>query len=64
MKLTTSLLAIVLAALLGIACLPGYAQLVSGNLTGTVYDATGATVPSATVVAHNDATGRGRIPHH
>ena len=57
MKLTTSLLAIVLAALLGIACLPGYAQLVSGNLTGTVYDATGATVPSATVVAHNDATG-------
>jgi hypothetical protein len=57
MKLTTRLLAVALAALLGIACLPGFAQLVSGNLTGTVYDASGATVPNATVVAHHDATG-------
>ena len=57
MKLRISMLAVALAALLGIACLPGYAQLVSGNLTGTVYDASGATVPNATVVAHNDATG-------
>jgi hypothetical protein len=46
-----------LAALLGIACLPGFAQLVSGNLTGTVYDASGAAVPKASVVAHNVATG-------
>jgi hypothetical protein len=45
------------SALLGLACLPGYAQLVSGNLTGTVYDASGATVPNATLVAYNDATG-------
>jgi hypothetical protein len=57
LKLRISLRASALAALLGIACLPGFAQLVSGNLTGTVYDASGATVPNATVVAHHDATG-------
>ena len=44
-------------AVLGIACLPASAQLVSGNLSGTVYDVSGATVPNATVIAHNDATG-------
>ena len=33
------------------------AQTISGNLTGTVYDASGATVPNASVVASNDATG-------
>lgn len=57
MKLTTSLVTGALVAFLGIGCLPGFAQLVSGNLNGTVYDASGATVPNATVVAHNDATG-------
>jgi hypothetical protein len=57
MKLTTSLSAVALAVLLAFASLPGFAQLVSGNITGTVYDASGATVPNATVVAHNDATG-------
>ena len=46
-----------LAALLGILCLPGFGQMVSGNLTGTVYDASGAAVPNAGVVAHNVATG-------
>jgi len=46
-----------LAVLLGAGCLTGFAQLVSGNLTGTVYDASGAAVPKATVVAHNVATG-------
>ena len=46
-----------LAALLGLACVPASAQLVSGNLTGNVLDATGASVPNATVIAHNDATG-------
>jgi hypothetical protein len=39
------------------ACLGGYAQTVSGDLTGTIYDATGATVPDATVMVKNDATG-------
>ena len=32
-----------LLAVLGIACLPASAQLVSGNLSGTVYDVSGAT---------------------
>ncbi|MFL6354344.1 MAG: TonB-dependent receptor domain-containing protein [Bryobacteraceae bacterium] len=37
--------------------LPILGQLTSGNLTGTVYDPTGATVPGAPIVAHNNATG-------
>ncbi|MBV8068999.1 MAG: TonB-dependent receptor [Acidobacteriaceae bacterium] len=37
--------------------LPVCGQLTSGNLAGTVYDPAGATVPGATVTAHNDATG-------
>src|SRR5580658_6585719 len=58
MKSRNGLLLIVIAVtLLGIATVTGFAQLVSGNLTGTVYDASGAIVPGATVVAHNDATG-------
>src|ERR1700733_4445329 len=44
-------------AVLSIACLPAGAQLVSGNLSGTVYDVSGAIVADATVIAHNDATG-------
>ena len=34
-----------------------WAQATSGDLTGTVFDATGAVIPNATVVANNDATG-------
>ncbi|HLJ49566.1 MAG TPA: TonB-dependent receptor [Bryobacteraceae bacterium] len=34
-----------------------YAQAVSGDLTGTVFDSTGAGIPNAMVVASNDATG-------
>ncbi len=34
-----------------------FGQLTSGNITGTVYDPAGATVPGAAVVAHNIATG-------
>ncbi len=34
-----------------------YAQANSGDLTGTVYDSTGAAIPTATVVATNDETG-------
>lgn len=37
--------------------LPIFAQVTSGNITGTIYDQTGATIPGATIVAHNTATG-------
>ncbi|MGA8025814.1 MAG: carboxypeptidase-like regulatory domain-containing protein, partial [Bryobacteraceae bacterium] len=36
---------------------PLFAQLTSGNITGTVYDPTGATVSEAAVIAHNTETG-------
>ena len=39
------------------ACLGSFAQSVSGDLAGTIYDASGATIPSATITAKNDATG-------
>lgn len=39
------------------ACLGSFAQSISGDLSGTIYDASGATVPNATVVGKNDATG-------
>jgi len=34
-----------------------YAQLTSGNITGTIYDQTGATIPNTTVTVRNTATG-------
>jgi len=49
-------LRLVLMALL-VACVSSFAQVVSGDLTGTIYDPTGAAVPGATVAAKNDATG-------
>src|ERR1022692_4717067 len=39
------------------ACVCGFAQAVSGDLAGTIYDASGAAVPNATVAAKNDGTG-------
>ena len=47
----------VLLAALFIWNLPLLAQLTSGNITGTIYDPTGATVPGVRIVAHNTATG-------
>jgi LPXTG-motif cell wall-anchored protein len=35
----------------------GLAQAISGDLTGTVFDSSGAAIPGATVVATHDATG-------
>jgi Carboxypeptidase regulatory-like domain/TonB dependent receptor-like, beta-barrel len=55
MRLRNCLL-LVLIALLS-AGISMFAQVVSGDLTGTVFDATGATVPGASVTAKNDATG-------
>src|ERR1017187_7647783 len=39
------------------ACLGSFAQSVSGDLAGTIYDASGATIPNATITAKNDSTG-------
>src|SRR5215472_2463160 len=50
-----TLLAAFLLILAGPALLN--AQAVSGELTGTVYDATGASIPNATVTATNTETG-------
>lgn len=48
--------ALVLFAAVLLASLPVFAQLTSGNLTGTVYDPTGAIIPNATVTVKNNAT--------
>jgi hypothetical protein len=56
MRLTNvRLLGLILIALA--ACLGSFAQSISGDLSGTIYDETGAVVPNATVIAKNDATG-------
>src|ERR1700689_1986474 len=44
-------------ALLSLLCAAALAQTISGDLTGTVFDASGAIVANATVSAKNDATG-------
>ena len=48
-------LGVILIALAG--CVASFAQSISGDLSGTIFDATGASVPNATVIAKNDATG-------
>jgi hypothetical protein len=40
-----------------VACLGSFAQSISGDLMGTIYDASGASVANATVVVKNDDTG-------
>ena len=47
--------AVLFAALF--CCVPLFAQQTSGNITGTIYDQSGATVPGASVVATEVATG-------
>lgn len=56
MKRTKTKLALT-AAFLAAWSVAALAQVVSGDLTGTVYDATGGTIPNATVTAKNTATG-------
>jgi len=48
---------VTLLALLLSAGVWSFAQVVSGELTGTIYDVSGAAIPGATVSAKNDATG-------
>jgi len=47
-----------LVLLISVALIPasGFGQIISGDLVVTVYDASGAVVPNATVVALNEAT--------
>jgi hypothetical protein len=45
------------AALLSFLCASLAAQTISGDLTGTIFDASGAIVANATITAKNDATG-------
>src|SRR2546425_2063784 len=55
-KMKTTMLIALVIALAGLA--PAVlAQTIDGNLTGTVVDPTGATVPNATVEVTNTATG-------
>ena len=56
MRILKVQLALPFAALMALV-IPAFGQVTSGNVTGTVYDPTGATVPNATVVAHNTNTG-------
>jgi hypothetical protein len=49
--------AIALLAILLFLPVAGFAQATSGDLTGTVSDPSGGTIPKATVAATNDATG-------
>ncbi len=60
MTLRATKLFLLLAAICAVLALtqtPAFAQLTSGDLTGTVLDPTGAAVPGATVTATNTATG-------
>src|SRR5262245_51870423 len=49
--------AIALLAILLFIPTAGFAQAISGDLTGTITDSSGAAIPAATVVATNNATG-------
>ena len=57
MKKTTNVRLHWLAVLALAACLGSFAQTVSGDLMGTIFDASGAGIPNATIVGKNDATG-------
>jgi len=52
--------AIILGLLASTFAFTAYAQVVGGTISGTVTDATGAAIPNAAVVVHNDETGNER----
>jgi hypothetical protein len=56
-KIKRQFCAIALFAILLFAPVASFAQAVSGDLTGTISDPSGAAIPSANVVVTNDATG-------
>ncbi|MEO6802143.1 MAG: carboxypeptidase-like regulatory domain-containing protein, partial [Granulicella sp.] len=57
---TTSLAAILAGMLALFLTLTAGAQVVGGTLSGTITDTTGAALPNATVLVHNDETGNER----
>ncbi len=56
MRIAMKLAVVALAALIGFVPV-SFSQLISGNIVGSVVDATGAVVPAANVEAENVATG-------
>ena len=56
--------ALLLGAVLSLLAMAGTAgaQTATGQITGTVKDATGAVVPGATVTVHSELTGLTRRP--
>jgi Carboxypeptidase regulatory-like domain len=55
MRICNIRLALLLVAL-ALVVMPAFGQVTSGNITGSVYDQTGATVPNATIVVRNQET--------
>ncbi len=51
---------VLFAVFLLLFCWSGKAQQLTGTITGTAYDATGAAVPQATILLKNDASGDAR----
>ncbi|HEX4748672.1 MAG TPA: carboxypeptidase regulatory-like domain-containing protein [Bryobacteraceae bacterium] len=62
-KLFGLLSAIILAVLISLYPPALQAQAISGDVTGSILDSTGAAVPGATITAVNDATGVKTIAH-
>ena len=56
-RLTSSLLVVLIAALVLVVPIPAAAQRITGTLRGQVFDPTGATVPNGQVTATNQDTG-------
>ena len=58
--MSTLKLSVVLCGLLCVLCAPGWAQVASAELSGTVLDSSGAAVANAKVTATNLATNVAR----
>jgi len=53
-------LSLTITILFGLSLNSAKAQVVGGTISGSVTDATGAAVPNASVLVHNDETGNER----
>ena len=63
LKLLSLKLAFGVVCLVACLSLPLFSQLTSGNITGNVFDPTGATIPNAEITATNVATGVASTTH-